>query len=433
MRFVVLPLCLFAASASGQALPAAVASPRYEGFHLPTLGGSLNYALNFSERVDNGYNGGDVTAYSTNLGGDLAYLSSSQTHPFSLIYSGGYLIGNANQPSSLYQNLALSQSVAYRKYTFVVSDSFNYLPQTPTAGLSGIPGVGDGGLPPVDTGVDSGQTILTQNSTRVLNTLSGSAQRTVTGKTTLNVFSSYGVIDYVGDSKASGISGLNSSQDSVGGGFSHRVSVRTSYSANYNYNNLSYSGVDGLPSNPTDAISLHSQSLNLGFNHQFTRKAFLNVSLGPQRTSSTFLADPSYGLAANILMNYSSEFVVYSATYTSGTNSGSGVAAGANTQAAVGTLSRPLGRAWHASTSLGYTRSSNLPVLGGSAFRINAVIGTAQVNRALSRNLSAFFSYTAQSQTVAGSFAATNSFKGISQVVGFGLTYAPATRHLGGR
>jgi hypothetical protein len=423
--FHLLPFGLTATSALGQASPAAVAPPRYEGFQLPKLQGSLNYAISASERVDNGYNGNGMTDYSTNFGGDLAYLSNSQTHPFGVIYSGGYLVGTSEQPSSFYQNLGLSQSLTLQRWSVVMSDSVSYLPQTATAGLSGIPGVGDGGVPPVDTGVDNGQTILTQNSNRVVNTFSASVQRGLTGKTSLNVFGSYGLVDYTGDSQGSGVSGLNSSQNSVGGGFSHRVDARSSFSANYIYSRFEYGGRYGY--------SLASQSLNFGYTHQFTRKVSVNVSVGPQRTSSVALVDPTYNLAANVGVSYSGRFASYSAGYNSGTNGGSGVATGAMTQSATASISRPLGRAWFGNAGLTYSRSANLPVLGGPAFTTNAVVGTTQFNRALRRNLSTFVSYTAQRQSLVGSVQSSNVFSGLSQVIGFGLTYSPASRHLGGR
>ena len=423
MVFCLVWLGLSGAVALGQASPAVVESPRYEGFRLPNLQGSLNYALNVSERIDHGYNGNNRTDYSTNFGGDVAYLSNSQIHPFSLIYSGGYLAGNSNEGSTTYQNLALSQQLTIRRWTVVLGDSISYLPQTPTTGLSGIPGVGDGGIPPVDTGVDAGQTILTQNSTRVVNTASGSVQRGLTGKTFLNGFGSYGLVDYLDDDNDP--TGLNSTQYTVGGGFTHRIDARTSFSTNYNYTTFGYGDASG--------ISLVSQSLNFGYVHQFTRRVSLNASMGPQRTSGDVLIDASYNLAANVALSYTGEFATYSAGYSSGTSSGSGVATGATTENAFGMVSRPLGRAWHGSANFGYSRSSNLPILSQPAFTTNSLIGSAQVNRALGRNLSTFISYTAQRQILVGSVESSNLFNGLSQVLGFGLTYSPGSRHLGGR
>jgi hypothetical protein len=409
----------------GQASPAVVVSPRYEGFQLPTLQGSLNYAFSVSERVDRGYSGNDTTGYSTNFGGDVAYLSNSQTHPFNLIYSGGYLAGNVNQGSSTYQNLVLSQTIPIRRWTIVLDDAVSYLPQTGTVGLSGIPGVGDGGIPPVDTGADAGQTILTQNSNRVTNTLSGSFQRPVTGKTSLNGFGSYGVIRFTDDSPDNGIQGIDNTSETAGGGFSHRIDALSSYNASYNYTNFSFSGAYNY--------SLASQSVNFGYTRQFTRKVFLNASLGPQRTSSIALSAPSYTLAANVALSYSGEFSTYTAAYNSGTNNGSGVATGATFETLSGTISRPLSRAWHGSVTMGFNRSSNLPLVGSPSFTTNAFIGSGQVNRAVGRNLSVFISYTAQQQNLTGSVQSTNTLDGLSQVFAFGFTYAPASHHLGRR
>ena len=413
-----LPLACFTPLAYGQAAPAAVGSPQYEGFQLPTTQGTLTYSLNFSERANVGYNGADQTTHSTTFGGDLAYLSGSATHPFSMVYAGGYLVGTSDQPSSLYQSLSLSQVLSYRKWNVIVSDSVSYLPQSPTAGLSGVPGVGDGGVAPVS---GSNQSILTENSDRISNSVAGSVQRSVTGKTSLQAFGSESILTFVGDS---GPGGLDSHQYTAGGGGSHRLNALSSVNTNVDYSSFRFGG---------SSAGFSSEALTFGYVRQFTRRFGVNASLGPQRTDGELLAHSVYGLSADVSANYSTREAALQASYTSGSSNGSGVSIGARTQSLVGSASRALGRAWNGSLSVSYSRSSNLPVLGQPAFTTNTGIVSTQIGRALGRHLSGFFSYTAERQDLAGVLLTSNSFSGLTQVFGFGISYVPASLHLGGR
>src|SRR5271170_6108736 len=94
MKKSVTALAMFLAAGitlRGQATPTATSSvPRYNpGPSLPMIDGNLQYALTGSEIFQLGLNSGsDVTA-TTNLSGDVEYLSTSAAHPFSMLYAGG--------------------------------------------------------------------------------------------------------------------------------------------------------------------------------------------------------------------------------------------------------------------------------------------------------------------------------------------------------
>ena len=182
----------------GQALPAAEAAPISTGFALPRTAGTLNYAVSASESLSWGYYGNQGAAAGTNLSGDVAFLSISKLYPFSMVFSGGHSWENLGQPSYTFLNLGMSQVLSLKKWSIVVSDSVSYLPGTPTAGLSGVAGVGDLGLSPVQVGADTGQGVLTNYSDRIANTVSGSAQHPLTGKTSMNVSGSYGFTRFLG-------------------------------------------------------------------------------------------------------------------------------------------------------------------------------------------------------------------------------------------
>src|SRR5450756_165064 len=144
-------LCCTYSSLHAQATPAAtVSTPAYNpGPALPMIDGNFQYALTASEIVQFGYSGSTGQSYLTSLSGDVEYLSKSRVRPFSLLYAGGLLYSTfAAQGVSTFQSLSASQGLVMGRWAMGVSDSVSYLPQTPTIGLSGIPGVGDVGLQP---------------------------------------------------------------------------------------------------------------------------------------------------------------------------------------------------------------------------------------------------------------------------------------------
>src|SRR5467141_72236 len=100
-------LLILPSIAEGQAVPTAVAPISSIGGSpiVPNLDGVLHYAVSGSE----------------------------------IIQFGNYGSGH----------VAASQGYTARHWIFNVSDSFSFLPQSPTTGLSGIPGVGDLGSIPV--------------------------------------------------------------------------------------------------------------------------------------------------------------------------------------------------------------------------------------------------------------------------------------------
>ena len=195
---LLLPALLFvmvAPSMLGQALPAAEAAPISTGFALPRAAGTLNYAVSASEGLSWGLYGNQGAASGTSLTGDLGYISNSKLYPFSAVFSGGHSWSTtgSGQPSYSFLNLGMSQVLNVKKWSIVVSDGANYIPATPTTGLSGVPGVGDLGVSPVQVGADTGQGILTNYSSRVNDTVTGGVQRPLTGKTSFSASGSYGI------------------------------------------------------------------------------------------------------------------------------------------------------------------------------------------------------------------------------------------------
>ncbi len=416
-------------TAFAQALPAAEASPISTGFALPTTLGSLQYAVSASQSLVWGYYSGAGVASSTNLSGDVAYLSNNKQNPFSLVFSGGRSLSESGQPSYTFLSLGFSQVANVGRWNFILSDSVSYLPGTGTGGLSGVAGIGDLGVNPVQVGGDTGQGILTNFSNRVGNTVAGSVQRQLTGKTSLNASGSYSILRFLSSNVTSGNSssaGLDGTTATGAAGISHQIDARNSFGGNYSYSYYTY------PGNNFGLITpgFVSQTVSGTYSRQFTRKFNLNVSAGPQWTTLHSGGGAALSLFADVAGIYSGKASSASIIFTRGSNSGYGSTGGAISDSAGFTLSRKLAVVWQVAATSSYTHSSNLPVVNVPRFTIDTYVQAIQVSRAIARSLSGYASYTLQHQSFPAS-STVDVFSGLSQIVSFGLTYSPSALHLG--
>ena len=416
--------------AGGQAAPTAVPSPGPKsGLNIPWLNGGLQYGLNASQLFQTGYYGGGVSKQAS-VSGNVAFSSKSETGPFTLVYTGGFQVPEqSNISTNYFQSLALSQSLLIRSWSVGVTDVVSYLPQSPTVGLSGIPGTGDLGLAPVGIGSEPAQDVLTTNSTRVSNTVSGSVGRRLTGRDSLNGSASYGLLHFFGDT------GIDNTQISASAGFSHQFDARTSANAGVSYGIFRYD-VAGQSSFTTRGVSA-------GVQRQVTRALAVFGSGGPQWVnSSDQLAIPArMTWGASVGANYAKRIFVTQMAYSRGVNAGSGVQTGSISDSVTGSLSRSFGPNWTASMNAGFTRSqglastataANVAVLGiANNGSISGFYGGVQASRRISRSISATGSYTVLTQSFSNALTTQATLNGTVQSFALGISYSPRLTHLG--
>ena len=424
---LLLPILGFASlRAMGQSVPTGgVEQPL--GFQVPTLGGSLNYSVSVSESISKGFYDGSQVGASTNLSGNVAFITASQRHPFSLVYSGGYLISNANQPSAFYQNLAFSQVLTAGRWNFLLSDGVSYLPQTGTAGLSGIPGVGDVGVAPVQVVDTPGLGILTYFGPRVSNTAAVSASHPITPSLSFQASGTYSTLRFLGDTtSSSAVGGLDSNTEGGSAGLNYRIDARNNVGGNYNISHFGFSG---------GGSTFTTQGATAFYSRQWTRRLATNVYAGPQRSSSSAFSNPAISLAAGAGLTYAGKVLTTGLSYSRGVNNGSGVIAGAVSDSLTANVRRVFGRAWGVSGSLGYARTKSIPTLMTTLFSSEGVFATGQVSRAIGRHFSAFGAYGVQEQSLSNTSTTlvNNAFNGVYQTFSFGLTYSPSSINLGRR
>ena len=431
-----LVLAAAAAPISGQALPAAEASPISTGFSLPTTSGSLTYALSASETLNWGFYSDSGHSAATNVSGDLGYISSSKRDPFSALLAAGHSFGTSQQPSYDFVSLGLSQVIAVHRWSFVLSDSTSYLPQTATNGFAGVPGLGDLGVSAISLGLiptsvlaPPSQGILSNYANRVDNTVSGSLQRDFTAKTGLHGSASYSISRFTQHTGNPLVDGLDSDGISYGGGMNHMYSQRNVLGGNYTYTEYSFEQANtGIP-----APDFKTQTVSANYLHQFTRRFQLMAAAGPQWTTVDLgTRTTSLDTFVNVSAAYEGEYTRSSLSYVRSTNSGYGVIAGALSNSVNYTASRLLGKLWAASASASYSQSTSLPSRFLPSYKLHTAVVAGQVSRALPRSLSAFASYSLESQSNAGLLTVLSAFSGHYQTLGFGITYAPRAKHIGG-
>lgn len=417
------PILLLTIGSVAKAQAPPLATPPSFGFSLPSVEGTLTYSLSASESYLTGYqNGGADTT--TSLSGSLGYLSSSPNKPFSLVYSGGYLYSTVpGYPgSSTFQNLAASQVVTTKNWNFVVDDAVSYLPEAPTTGLSGIPGVGDIGVVPVQIGDEPTQSILTNYATRVGNGLNGGATRKINASWAVNGSASWQILHFFDGA------GIDSSSETGSVGPTYRIDARSSASANvnYSYTNDSFLG---------NSFPFETEGVSLQYQRQVSRFFTVAVTAGPQRTfgsgTTSTLIPSSITVVGNATVSYARRRTNASISYARATNSGSGVVYGALTDSIVGSLRQQFSRNWQGALTASYSQSTALGNIAGANESFRGTYGGGQISRRLGRSFSGYFSYTAVTQNDNYPGATQAAFNGLTQVLAAGVTYSPGAQHLG--
>lgn len=418
-------LCLPAAML-GQAEPTGSVSNTMPsnnfGFNLPTHLGTLTYSVSGSEQVESGYTGSGVYA-GTTFSGNLGYLSKSENNPFSLVYSGGVTFGNVpgNSTAQFYQNLGASQVYRTKAWVFVVSDSFDYLPNSPTTGLSGVAGVGDVGVNPPQTGIGQSQTILTNNSGRISNGLIGSATWQTSSSLDFEGSATWQIMHFTGGN--SGDSAIGYNNDTLGATFgpNYRIDARNSIGATVSYSQQTYPGYQNY--------LIETQGVTLNYSRAWTRRLSTTVSLGPARTYGHTIAPiPSQiNLSGSATASYATRTTGIYATYNRSVTAGSGVIFGALTDTASVGVNRPIDRDWILGLDVGYSHNVGLTPIEGLIPSYDTVFGAAQVSRRLTDTLSMFASYSAISQSANNQPAGQAAvFNGLNNIFSIGITFAPA-------
>lgn len=400
----------------GQSVPAQTGSPVYTGFSVPTINGTLHYALSAGMRERFGYSQQIGTVTDGTISGNVGFITPSVRMPTTVTYTGGYLATTGTYPSTFFHDFAISQVYDTRKFKLTVSDQVRYLPDSPASGIFGIVGVG------TSTGTVTSQGALIPNVSRVDNSSDANVSYQLTGKTSLDAIGLYSIQRFPGYT-----GGIQTNTYSIDGGGNHRISALQAVGASYRYSNFSYVYVSG---------TFSSQGGTLLYKRQLNRRLLVSLAGGPQYISASTLTKrpASFNYNADVSASYIGSLehgFTMTAAYKRATNGGSGLTFGAINDTFTGSVSGRLTRSLSMTGMGTYSQSSGLQLITANKINSQAAVGSVQANRALTRTLSVFVSYTVLHQAVQGLYTGPSPLVGLQQVLGFGVTYSPSPVHLG--
>jgi hypothetical protein len=374
-------------------------------------GASLNYALRYAQTgyISSGSLGNSQYAVAS---GNLGYINGSERLPFTADFGGGYdwKISGTSYATGLFENLWLSQGIVRRNWKVLLNDSVSYLPQTPTTGFSGIPGIGEPiGVP--NPAPPSSQSILTLNTHVVNNVARGEYEHSLNYATSLSAAGSYDLLRYPDGN------GLDTNDETGDAALAWRLNGRNLLSGTYVYSDFSYPGYN---------VTFETNTGLFGYQYKWSRNLSTNVSVGPQWISSseTSVVPPSTNVAASAAINYTLRFTSASLTYSRGTNGGSGYLLGAESDSVIGNFSREFGKNLTIGLTGGYQRTAGLNNNGVTS----ANYGGAEATWRIGRDIIVFANYTGTDQWSTSTLPA-NALNQLMQVVGFGIGYSPRETH----
>lgn len=402
---------LASAATEAQVVPAVTPGPTV----LPVISGTLHFNLRYSQTAQF-YNNG--TTQSAIASGEGAYANSSVSHPASLIYSGGDMwnISGNNGGSGIFQHLTATQGFLKRDWTLSFSDDVSYMPQSPTIGFSGIPGVGS--LPSSTT---PSQTILTLNSRSVYNTVSAGYTHRINYATSFSLSGSYEILRFPD------ANGLESNQWEVGPQITRRLNARNSVFAQYSYSRSSFPGY---------TVTMSTQSAQFGGQRNWSRRFSTSASAGPEwvQGSDSAQIPSSSGLEVNVNATYQAKSTTATLGYSQGTVGSAGALAsfGTRNYDTTAGLTRQIGRDLSVNATAAYMRTRGLDVINATNSKYtgvtNSEYGGVSATRSLGRCFNVFAGYTASKQLSSAALS-TKAIHGVSQTVSFGIGYSPREIH----
>ena len=369
----VIAFCCLGSSALAQVSASATAqgvAPAQRGFQ---------YAFRYSEGVQT--RTAIDTIQTSNVSGSVAYANADKKMPFTMEYAGGYTwnLSGPDYQSGQFHRMDLTQGFVYRRWKFNLADDVAYLPQSPTTGFSGIPGIGEIiGAP--NPNPSTSQTILTVNTHVLDNNAQGSLEHTLNYSTSLRIGGVSDVLHYPDGN------GIDTRNTTAGLMFLRRLTGRTSIDGGYKFVQYEYPGTNLTIRTQTGLAELH---------HLFTRNLSVNLQGGPQWINSTVSSAVPAKLtyAANASMTYVKKRTSLGGSYIHDSNGGSGYLLGGIVDDAEGNFQHHFGQFMTLGITGGYDRTVAL----GNYERITGGFGAVQGTWQLGR-LILFANYTVRAK-----------------------------------
>ena len=370
---------------------------------IPSLHFGQSFDSNPAVRAgsDPGYQGVSV------ISGGLKLQRRSRKSELLLKYEGGgtfYTGDNQNfglaRRDYTYHQMGISQSVSVGRWSVLLADEVSYSPESVLgyggAGYGGggfsslfssLSGVGGNSLIGLNSGLLPNQSILTQHTSRVGNSVVGQLQYNLSRRTAVTFSGSYGILRFPDGTL------LDNNQILASAGFNRILSARDSIGIQYSYSLFQYE----------TGNNLEAHAANLVYARRMTGRLSLRLSAGGQIYRFSLLPQlgtkPSWNAGAGL--QYRMGRTDLSLNYYHSLTSGSGIFFGSRSDVVTAGLGRSLSRNWSTAFSFGYSHNSGLQnalyPANGRAY--DSVYGGVTVHRNIGRYTGIFFSYNAQQQT----------------------------------
>jgi hypothetical protein len=372
----------------------------------PTGNERTQYALRYSQTGQ--FSSTISNSQSSTLSGSAGYANQNEHLPFSLNYAGGFAWTLTGTPynSGQFHRLYLSQGIDSHKWKILLSDDVSYLPQSPTTGFSGIPGIGEpiGGTSPAPP--SSSQSILAFNTHAINNQGNGELTYDVNSATSFSAGGGPGLLRFPNND------GLDTDWLSANGKFVRHFNARNSLTGDYQFSRYTY---------PGNTVTFVTNTAQAGYRRLWTRNVTTDISAGPAWIGSSTTAVPSSTtVSATASVTYLLRFASASLSYLRGINGGAGYLIGGKYDTVSGNLAKNFGTNFTTGLSGGLERTTGLNGNGTT----NATFGGAEATYHIGQRIIVFANYTASSQTSTSALP-TNALNQMLQIVGFGVGYSP--------
>ena len=338
---LVIAFCCLGSSAFAQVSPAA-STPGVA----PSVVRGLRYDFRYAEGVQTSSR--IPTIHTSNVSASAAYNNADIVLPFAMQYAGGYTwnLAGPDYQSGQFHRMDLSQGFVHRRWKLNLRDNVAYLPQSPTTGFSGMPGIGEIiGAP--NPNPPTSQTILTINTHVLNNAAEGAFEHTLSPSTSLVIGGTSGVLHYPDGN------GIETRSTDGNATLLWNLTKRTAILGGYRFDQFDYPGTN---------LTIHTQTGLAGVRHLFTRNLIMDLQGGPLLVNSTVSAAVPKTLTyyANASMTYQKRLNSLSGSYLHGSNGGSGYMLGGIVDYAQGNFQHHFGQSMILGFTGGYNRTSTV-------------------------------------------------------------------------
>lgn len=306
--------------------------------------------------------GSGWTSWTTLSGGaDLRWLSGRSDMTVS--YVGGGLFSNDGSVSDgIIQDLNLVDRFTFKRWALTFVEQAAYTPEIPfgSGGFPGIPFPGNGFLG-FGTGFSPGQSIITAEGQRFMNTSLGEVDVYLTPRSSLTFFGGYSLLHFFDENL------LDYGNEIAQAGYNYQVTRKDTVGVSYLFSRFSYTNFDQ---------TIENHTIQLSYGRRITGRLAFQIGAGPEISSFTLpitgsgTGSPSTGSTTNLYWSLSTSLQYQmtrtglSASYSHGVAGGSGVLAGAIADTMTGSVTRQLSRKLNANGSLGFARNTGLAIPG---------------------------------------------------------------------